>query len=69
MAGASLSKSSAKLNLSRRQSALLHNILVAGNQMATALSYLDSQPLLPTERAILVHNWAKLLMDLANLQL
>lgn len=67
MAINSLSKSSPKLNLTRRQAELFQRIILVGNRMSDTLSALDKTMSLPRDAAKLVHKWQKLMITLANM--
>jgi len=62
-----LSKSTPKLNFSRRQAELFQQIILVGNKMSDALSALDQKLLLPKKTAKLVRKWQDLMVKLANM--
>ena len=67
MARSSLANSSSKLNLSHRQIALFQKIILAGNQMAEALSRHDDTVTLPKNGTKLTQRWSNLMVQLVKM--
>lgn len=70
MAKASLSKSSSKLNLTRRQTYVFQKIIFVGNQMAELLARLEfkiTHPARVKEATKLAKRWSSLMIQLAKL--
>lgn len=67
MTKSSLSKSTSKLNLTRRQLEVFQKIILVGNQMSEALSALDKKMMMPKTSAKLVQKWQDLMIRLVNM--
>lgn len=63
----SLSKTSSKLNLTRRQIELFQKMILIGNQMSEALSALDRKGLVPKNSAKLARKWGDLMVQLVKM--
>ncbi|TAK73963.1 MAG: hypothetical protein EPO11_07620 [Gammaproteobacteria bacterium] len=66
MAGSSVANSSSILNLSRRQTVLLQEIILAGGEMSQALIRLDDQFCLPGQTVKPAQRWLWLMMQFAK---
>ena len=72
MAKSSLSKTTQKLNLTRRQTLLFQQIILAGNQMAELLAQLEFniiQPARMKEAGKLAKQWSDLMVSLIKILL
>jgi hypothetical protein len=67
MAKLSVSKSTSKLNLTRRQTEIFQKVILVGNQMSEVLSTLEEKGLLPKASVKLVQKWQSLMMKLVNI--
>ncbi|MBA2655296.1 MAG: hypothetical protein H0U71_09585 [Gammaproteobacteria bacterium] len=67
MTKSSVSKSTSKLNLTRRQIEIFQKIILVGNEMSDALSALDKMMLLPKDSSKLIRKWQDLMIRLVNL--
>ncbi len=70
MAKGSLSKTTHKLNLTRRQTLLFQQIILAGNQMAELLAQLEFhfvQPMKVKKADKLIKHWSNLMIRLVNM--
>jgi hypothetical protein len=67
VAGSSLSKTTSKLNLSRRQTELFQQIILVGNRMSDLLSALEDKISLPKNSGKLSRSWQDLMIRLAKM--
>ncbi|TAK73739.1 MAG: hypothetical protein EPO11_07880 [Gammaproteobacteria bacterium] len=64
-----LANSSSKLNLSRRQTAMLQRILITASQMAEILEHCEQQAIDVERAVILSRRWSHLIVEYAKMLL